>query len=131
PKVEVSHKAGLSYSDGSFTGINEPDLDVDGLGDINLKASAEAKAEIVPNLTSKFYGLVGIYAEVAGWVKLDATLTPLTVKCIASAGVTPEVGLEASVDLLGIDVSWEHAFLEEEFELFKLDNLCADELPDP
>ncbi|BAU96395.1 hypothetical protein N24_2133 [Corynebacterium suranareeae] len=131
PKVEVSHKAGLSYSDGSFTGINEPDLDVDGLGDINLKASAEAKAEIVPNLTSKFYGLVGIYAEVAGWVKLDATLTPLTVKCTASAGVTPEVGLEASVDLLGIDVSWEHAFLEEEFELFKLDDLCADKLPDP
>ncbi|AJE68784.1 hypothetical protein SB89_09425 [Corynebacterium glutamicum] len=131
PNLKVSHEAGLKYSDGSFSGINEPDMKVDGLGDITLEASAEAKAQIVPNLTTKMYDLIGIYAEVAGWVKLDATFTPTEATCTASAGVTPDVGLEASVDLLKLDVSWEHSFLKEDFEFFKKDDLCALELPDP
>lgn len=131
PNLKVSHEAGLKYSDGSFSGINEPDMKVDGLGDITLEASAEAKVQIVPSLNTKLYDLVGIYAEVAGWVKLDATFTPTEATCTASAGVTSDVSWEASVYLLKLGVGWEHSFLKEDFEFFKKGDLCPLELPDP
>ncbi len=129
PAIELTHKVGLDYRDGSFSPINKPDVGIDGFSDLDISASGEVTAALVPKLKTKLYQLVGIDAEVSGWTELAAEFAPLSSECIASAGVTPALALNASVDLLNL--SWTHTVLKEDFLLFTSDNLCPFQLPDP
>lgn len=129
PTIEVSYKTGLKFKDGSFSTINQPNASLSGFDTITIAANGEAIAAIVPSLKSKLYGLVGINGEVEGWAKLTGQFTPFTSECIAAAGVSPALYLDASADLL--DLSWTHNIVKEELPLFTSGNLCPVLPPDP
>lgn len=131
PEVKVNYKAGLKYANGEFSPINKPDASLSGFEEINLAADGQIKASLVPALETKLYGLVGINGEIDGWAKLKGEFGISSSKCLASAGVTPGLNLNASVDLLNLDLSWTHTIVKEEFVLFTSGNLCPFNLPDP